>query len=63
MDPEGRGLVSFEEFAHALALLKRGSLEEKLTWAFHLYDLNGDGYLSREEIREVTTSVQCKHCH
>jgi len=57
MDPEGRGVVSFEEFAQALAMLRRGTLEEKLVWTFHLYDLNGDGLLSREEIRDVTTSI------
>ena len=41
-------------------MLRRGTLEEKLVWTFHLYDLNGDGLLSREEIRDVTTSVRRK---
>ena len=41
----------------SLSLLLYGSQEEKLEWTFHLYDLNGDGLLSREEIRDVTTSV------
>jgi len=59
MDPESRGVVSFEEFAQALALLRGGTLEEKLVWTFHLYDLNGDGLLSRDEIRDVTTSIYC----
>jgi len=57
MDPEDKGVVTFEKFAQALALLRRGSLEEKLVWTFHLYDLNGDGVLSRDEIRDVTTSI------
>lgn len=57
MDPEDKGVVSFEEFAQALSLLKRGSLEDKLVWTFHLYDLNGDGVLSRDEIKDVTTSI------
>eukprot|EP00092_Neocalanus_flemingeri_P085886 GFUD01108133.1.p1 GENE.GFUD01108133.1~~GFUD01108133.1.p1 ORF type:complete len:156 (+),score=64.89 GFUD01108133.1:591-1058(+) len=57
MDPEDTGVVYFEEFAQTLSLLRRGSLEEKLAWTFHLYDLNGDGVLSREEFEDMTISI------
>jgi len=57
LDQERRGVLTFEDFALSLALLRRGTLEQKLVWTFHLYDLNGDGLLSREEIRDVTTSI------
>ena len=50
-------VILSQDFALSLALLRRGTLEQKLVWTFHLYDLNGDGLLSREEIRDVTTSV------
>jgi len=57
MDPGETGLVSFEEFAKVLSLLKRGSLEEKLVWTFQLYDINGDGVLDRAEIEDVTMAI------
>jgi Ca2+-binding EF-hand superfamily protein len=40
-----------------LSTLSRGSLDEKLKWTFQLYDVNGDGFISREEMTEVMTSV------
>jgi len=57
MDPGDSGLVSFEEFAKVLSLLKKGSMEEKLAWTFQLYDINGDGVLNRTEIEDVTMAV------
>lgn len=40
-----------------LSTLSRGSLDEKLRWAFSLYDINGDGYITREEMTDVVTAV------
>lgn len=30
---------------------------EKIDWIFELYDLNGDGYITRSEVREVATAI------
>jgi len=57
MDTERTGVVTFEDFAAGLAVLQRGSLEEKLRWTFGLYDINKDGVIDSTEIREVTASV------
>lgn len=46
-----------QEFVLNLSTLSRGSLDEKLKWTFQLYDVNGDGFISREEMTEVMTSV------
>lgn len=46
-----------QEFVINLSTLSRGSLDEKLEWTFQLYDVNGDGFISREEMTEVMTSV------
>ncbi len=41
-DQDRSGSISFEEFVTGLSLLARGSLHEKLEWAFNLYDINGN---------------------
>ena len=40
-----------------LSLLSRGSPVEKLRWIFSLYDMKGDGFITREEMLFVVTSV------
>jgi len=57
MDTQSTGTITFEDFASCLSLLLTGSLEDKLRWTFRLYDLNKDGVLSRQEVREVTASI------
>ena len=49
-DTNGDRKVSFREFLLALHTTANGTLEEKLEWAFHLYDRDGDGYISRDEM-------------
>ena len=36
-----------------LSLLLRGTLREKLEWIFNLYDINGDGFASISEVRQI----------
>ncbi len=43
-DQDHSGSISFEEFVMGLSLLARGSLHDKLQWAFNLYDVNGKTY-------------------
>lgn len=31
-----------------LSILLRGTVQEKLKWAFNLYDINKDGYITKE---------------
>ena len=44
-DDDDSGTIEFEEFMFALSITSRGSLEERLDWAFRLYDLGEDQYL------------------
>ncbi|CAM1313245.1 KCNIP4 (predicted) [Pycnogonum litorale] len=56
-DQDGNGSLNFEEFVVGLSSLSRGTIDEKLQWAFSLYDINGDGRITREELNEIVTSI------
>lgn len=57
LDQDHSGLLNFENFVHGLSVLSRGSIDEKLRWTFSLYDVNGDGRITREELADVVGSV------
>lgn len=37
-----------QDFVVGLSILLRGTVHEKLKWAFNLYDINKDGYITKE---------------
>ncbi|XP_017493007.1 PREDICTED: Kv channel-interacting protein 4-like, partial [Rhagoletis zephyria] len=45
------------DFVQGLSILSRGSVEEKLRWTFSLYDINGDGFITREEMTDIVTAI------
>jgi Ca2+-binding EF-hand superfamily protein len=47
----------FQDFLGILSRVSRGSVQEKLQWIFGLYDLNGDGLITKNEMLDVVTSI------
>jgi len=45
--------VSFGEFLVSLNVSLNGSAEDKLRWAFRMYDVDGGGTVSRAEIVDI----------
>ncbi|KAL0269511.1 UNVERIFIED_CONTAM: hypothetical protein PYX00_007215 [Menopon gallinae] len=57
LDRNRSGILSFEDFVTGLSILSRGTLEEKLRWTFSLYDINGDGSITREEMTDIIVAI------
>ena len=55
IDQDNTGTVTFGDFMDFLSMLTKGSVEEKILWSFHFYDVNKDGFISKEEMVRVGT--------
>ncbi|NXX84168.1 CSEN protein, partial [Urocolius indicus] len=56
-DADRDGALSFQDFAIGLSVLLRGTVQQKLKWAFDLYDINKDGCISKEEMLEIMKAI------
>nr|XP_034969484.1 Kv channel-interacting protein 4-like [Zootoca vivipara] len=56
-DTDHNGSVSFEDFVMGLSILLRGTVQEKLNWAFNLYDINKDGCITKEEMLDIMKAI------
>ncbi|KAL6060335.1 Calcium-binding protein NCS-1 [Balamuthia mandrillaris] len=55
-DENGDGVVDFKEFVVGMSLLFKGDPEDKIRFYFEIYDLDGDGYLTEEEVSKIVKS-------
>jgi Ca2+-binding EF-hand superfamily protein len=53
MDVDRSGRIDFREFVMAVAVLSKGTMEQKISFTFALYDRDGKGYVSLEDMNRV----------
>ncbi|CAK9811319.1 clxn [Anthophora quadrimaculata] len=52
-DRENEGIIRLEPWIMGLDLYLRGSLREKIEFCFKVYDLNNDGFITKDEIFQL----------
>ncbi|CAH8613044.1 unnamed protein product [Schistosoma curassoni] len=52
-DKDNSGKIDFKEFLLAINITSGGKPEEKLEWAFQMYDINGNGTIEKHEMVEI----------
>ena len=52
-DTDGSGFIDYSEFVTANANMSKALSKENLTTAFHMFDKDGSGTISADELRQV----------
>merc|ERR1712000_29026 len=55
-DTNKDGTINFQEFVAALSVMTRGTPDEKLEFAFHMFDVRGAGVITKEDVTKVLDS-------
>ena len=56
-DTDKDGFINFKEFLFGMHVTSAETPEEKLRWAFKLYDVNGNGIIQRAEMTRIIIAI------
>ncbi|XP_070396534.1 neuronal calcium sensor 2 [Dermacentor albipictus] len=56
-DADNNGHIDFKEFLLAIGVTGSQSSEERLKWAFRMYDINGDGKIDQAEMVKIVQAL------
>jgi Ca2+-binding EF-hand superfamily protein len=57
LDQDKSGKINFDEFLKAMKIYSRGTFEEKMSLFFDMYDLTGDAYIHKDELKLMLYSL------
>ncbi|XP_066271340.1 dual oxidase 2-like isoform X5 [Branchiostoma lanceolatum] len=57
VDKDGSGYINFREFLDVIIIFAKGNPDEKAKLMFDMYDVDGDGKLSRDEFKTMLKSM------
>jgi len=55
-------VVNFEEFVKGMAIFHGNDLDKKIDFSFRLYDLDGNGYIDRQELLGMLQASLLENC-
>ncbi|KAL1834746.1 hypothetical protein DCAR_0104970 [Daucus carota subsp. sativus] len=60
-DVKGKGVIDFGDFVRSLNVFHpNASQEDKINFSFTLYDMDGTGYIERQEVKQMLIALLCE---
>ena len=56
-DRDNKGFISFRELMLYFSIVSCGTTQEKLEWAFHVFDLNKTGKITMEDVDHIVNCI------